>query len=115
MIYSTGMRTPYTNNGRYLVGKISGSDDLQYDIERAVGLIGGFDKVISSGDTVTIKPSLASSNPFPASSDPEFIKALVQCLLKAGAKRIQIIESSPLSVSTRKVANRNVLHLLHKS
>ena len=92
------------NNDRYLVSKVLAETDLKTSIQRAVDLIGGLDKVITSGDKVTIKPNLNTADPYPASSDPAFIKALGEVILEAGASKIEIIESSTMRVSTRGVA-----------
>jgi len=97
---------PYTEDGRFLVSKTPISGNLKSDIKQAVELIGGFEEVIKDGDTVTIKPNLNTADPFPASSDPEFIKALGELLLDAGAEKIRIVDSSTLRVSTREVAKR---------
>ena len=98
--------TPYTKDGRFLVSKTPISGGLKSDIKRAVELIGGFEEVIEDGDTVTIKPNFNTADPFPASSDPEFIRALGELLLEAGAEKIRIIDSSTLRVSTREVAKK---------
>jgi uncharacterized protein (DUF362 family) len=100
------MSTPFMNNGRFLVGKVTSESDLKTSIQQAVDLIGGFNKVIESGDKVTIKPNLNTADPFPASSDPAFIKALGELILEAGASKIEIIDSSTLRVSTRGVAQK---------
>ncbi|MFW9786154.1 MAG: DUF362 domain-containing protein [Candidatus Thorarchaeota archaeon] len=94
------------NNGRFLVSKVSVESDLKTSVKQAVELIGGFDKVIMSGDKVTIKPNLNTADPYPASSDPAFIKALGELVLEAGASKIEIIESSTMRVSTRGVAKK---------
>ena len=96
--------TPYNQNGKYLVSKIQVKDDLKTTIREAVDLIGGFEKVIHADDTVTIKPNLNTADPYPASSDPQFIKALGELLLETGASKLKIIDSSMLRLSTRKVA-----------
>ena len=98
--------TPYTKDGRFLVSKTPISGGLKSDIKRAVELIGGFEEVIEDGDTVTIKPNFNTADPYPASSDPEFIRALGELLLEAGAEKIRIIDSSTLRVSTREVARK---------
>ncbi|MFW9958653.1 MAG: DUF362 domain-containing protein [Candidatus Odinarchaeota archaeon] len=98
-------QTPYTNLGRYLVSKVRVSDNLKNAINQSVNLIGGFEKIIASNDTVTIKPNLNTADPYPASSDPQFIKALGEIILNAGAGKLKIIDSSTMRVSTRKVAN----------
>jgi uncharacterized protein (DUF362 family) len=87
-----------------IVSRVLASDDLRASIETAVNLVGGFQQIIKPGDTVMIKPNLNTSDPFPASSDPQFIKALGEAILDAGAKKLRIIDSSTLRVSTRKVA-----------
>jgi len=86
------------NNGRFLVSKVVAEVDLKSSIQRAVSLIGGLDKVIVPGDKVTIKPNLNTADPYPASSDPAFIKALGEVILDAGASKLEIIDSSTLRV-----------------
>lgn len=100
------MSNPFMHNGRYLVSKVTSSSDLKLSIKKSVDLIGGFDKVINSGDKVTIKPNLNTADPYPASSDPAFIKALGELILEAGASKLEIIDSSTMSVSTRGVAEK---------
>jgi len=94
------------NNGQFLVSKVSVESNLKVSIKEAVDRIGGFDKVIERDDKVTIKPNLNTSDPYPASSDPAFIKALGELILEAGASKIEIIESSTMRVSTRGVAEK---------
>jgi len=96
--------SPYMSEGRYLVSKVHIESNLKNTIKQAVDLIGGFDKVINHDDTVTIKVNLNTADPYPASSDPQFIKALGESLLEAGAGKLKIIESSTLRLSTRKVS-----------
>ncbi len=100
------MSTPYKDNGQYLVSKVSVETDLKSSIQRAIDSIGGIDKVIKPGDKVTIKPNLNTADPYPASSDPAFIKALGEVILEAGASKLEIIDSSTIRVSTRGVAQK---------
>jgi uncharacterized protein (DUF362 family) len=100
------MSTPYMNNGRFLVSKVVATSDLNSSIQQAVNLIGGLDKIIEPGDKVTIKPNLNTADPYPASSDPAFIKALGEVILDAGAAKLEIIDSSTMRVSTRGVAEK---------
>jgi len=98
--------TPYMQDGRYLVAKIASTEDLKSSIKRAVDAIGGFGKVIESGDTVTIKPNLNDSSPYPASSDPEFLRALGELLYEAGAEKLRIVDSSMFALKTCDVADK---------
>ena len=100
------MSTPYMNNGRFLVSKVLAEADLKTSIQQAVDLIGGIDKVIEPDDKVTIKPNLNTSDPYPASSDPAFIKALGEVILEAGASKIEIMDSSTMKTSSRGVAQK---------
>jgi uncharacterized protein (DUF362 family) len=100
------MSTPFMNNGRYLVSKIVATADLKSSIHQAVSLIGGLDKVINPGDKVTIKPNLNTADPYPASSDPAFLKALGEVILDAGASKLEFIDSSTMRVPTRGVAQK---------
>lgn len=100
------MSTPFMNNGRFLVSKVVVEINLKASIKRAIDLIGGIEKVIESGDKVTIKPNLNTADPYPASSDPAFIKALGEVILDAGASKLEIIDSSTMRVSTRGVAQK---------
>ncbi|MBN2230036.1 MAG: DUF362 domain-containing protein [Candidatus Thorarchaeota archaeon] len=95
---------PYKRNGKYLVSKVPVTLDLKSAVQEAVNLIGGLRLVIHDGDTVTIKPNLNTGDPYPASSDPEFIKAIGELIIEAGASKLKIIDSSTLRLSTRKVA-----------
>jgi uncharacterized protein (DUF362 family) len=100
------MSAPFMNNGRFLVSKVIAEADLKTSIQQAINLIGGLDKIIESGDKVTIKPNLNTADPYPASSDPAFIKALGEVILDAGASKLEIIDSSTIRVSTRGVAKK---------
>ena len=97
---------PYVHDGKALVGKVAESADVKQDILRSVNLIGGFEKVIEPGDEVWLKPNYNSADAAPASSDPEFVKAVVQLLYEHGASRVIVGESSMQTLTTRKVMEK---------
>ena len=92
-----------SRKGKFLVSKVKTSGNLRADIEKAVELIGGFKSFIQPGDLVTIKPNMNTADPFPASSDADFIQALGEALLEAGAEKLQIMDASTQRVCTRDV------------
>lgn len=92
--------------GKHLVGKTRVGGSLKESIRHAVDLIGGFEKTIQSGDHVTIKPNMNTADPYPASSASDFIKALGELILDAGAEKLRIVESSTILVSARGVAEK---------
>jgi uncharacterized protein (DUF362 family) len=89
-------RNLFVKNGKSLVSMVEATKNLKDSVEKAVELIGGFRKIVSSGDRVIVKPNFNSDDPFPASSDPEFVAAVVSLLYEAGASKVSIIESSGL-------------------
>jgi uncharacterized protein (DUF362 family) len=80
--------------------------DLKASVAKAVGLIGGLDKVISPGNRVMLKPNFNSPDPFPGSSDIEFLKVVVQLLMGAGAKVVVGESSGGMWRPTRKVMEK---------
>lgn len=93
----------FTKNGKALLSKVRCSANLQKDIEKAVFLIGGFRKLIKKGDTILLKPNYVFNAPFPATTAPDFLKAIILLLQKYGAFRIIIGESSVYWLNTRRV------------
>lgn len=61
-----------------MVNKISSSDDLRKDIKSVLAPFGGIDAFIKPGDRVFIKPNFNTSDPLPASSDIDFIRAVLR-------------------------------------
>jgi len=94
---------PCKKNGRVLVSKVSDIKNLKESILNAVDLLGGFNKIVERGDEILLKPNFNTADPPPASSDPEFVKAVIELLFEHGAARVVLGESSMVSLSTRKV------------
>jgi uncharacterized protein (DUF362 family) len=100
------MSNPFTREGKALLSKIAATGDLKADILKAVDVIGGFEKVINKGDEVLLKPNYNSADPPPASSDPEFLKAIVALLFEHGARKVIVGESSWQGLATRKALDK---------
>ena len=91
----------FTNEGKALVSKLRCDGDLKQNIGQAVAAIGGFQKLVEPGDTILVKPNFNTSDPPPGSSDPHFVKAVIELLYEHGAGRVVVGESSMISLSTR--------------
>lgn len=102
------MENPFKSDGKVLVSKVDTSDglDLKGKILKAVNLLGGFDKVVEKGDEILLKPNYNSADPPPASTEPEFLKAIVELLYEHGAGKVVVGESSMETLSTRKVMSK---------
>ncbi len=94
---------PYKKDGRVAVGRVAKFSSLKEAIQSSVSLIGGFNKVVQRGDEVLLKPNFNTADPPPSSSDPDFVKAVIELLYEHGAKKVALGESSMLRLSTRKV------------
>jgi len=88
------------------VAKVKCEKSLRESILKAVNLVGGFGQFINTGDVVLLKPNFNTADPFPASSDPEFLKIVVELVYNCGAKIVMIGESSTMSLNARKVMEK---------
>ena len=84
---------PWLRNGQALVAKVMAGGDIRAAIDRAIALLGSLEQVIDRGDRVLLKPNFNSQDPYPGSTDPAFLRAVVELLLETGAK-VTIGESS---------------------
>lgn len=88
------------------LAKVKFEKNLKESILKAVNLIGGFENFVKRGEVVFLKPNFNTADPFPASTDPEFLKAVVQLFYDFGAKLVMIGESSTMTLNTKKVMER---------
>lgn len=88
------------------VVKVKFEKDLKEAILKAVDSLGGFEKFIKTGDVVLIKPNFNTADPFPASTDLEFLKTVVELVYNCGAKIVMVGDSSTMSQNTRKVMEK---------
>ncbi len=85
------------------VGKVRAGNSLKESILTTVKDVGGFERFIETGDVVLLKPNFNTADPFPASTDFEFLKTVVELIYEQGAKLVMIGESSTMTLNTRKV------------
>ena len=96
------------------VSKIKVKKDLKKAISETVDLIGGFKKFIRKGDVVLLKPNFNTADPFPASTDLEFLKAVVESVYDCKPKIVMLGDSSTMSLNTRKVMEKLKIFGLEK-
>lgn len=68
-------------------------------VRRAVELAGGF-VGLSSGATVLIKPNVNSDDPYPGTTNPEVVRAVVELVKEYGSSRIVVADRSNPSYDT---------------
>jgi len=94
---------PYKKDGEVLVSRVSNVSNLKKSILKSVNLIGGFNKTVEEGDEILLKPNFNTGDAPPGSSDPDFVKAVIELLYEHGAGKVVLGESSMLRLSTHKV------------
>jgi uncharacterized protein (DUF362 family) len=101
-----------------IVKRVVVGDDLRSAIAEAVGGVGGFDSFIEAGDTVLLKPNFNTADPFPASTDIDFLRCVVQLTLEREPDSVIIGESSAIGENTSKnlalVGAKQLESLSHK-
>ncbi len=86
-----------------LVSRIKASRDLKASVDRAVKLIGGWKQFGFKGKRILLKPNFNTDDPFPASSDPEFIRLVIELLYENGARKVVLGESCTHFMRTERV------------
>lgn len=87
------------------VSKIKVEGSLKETVVKAVNKIGGLVKFINAGEVVLLKPNFNTADPFPASTDFEFLKTVVELVYECGAKMVIVGDASMMALNTRKVMN----------
>jgi len=85
----------YTRQGKALVSLVSTEQkSLREAVAAAVEAIGGFNRALQPGDRVLLKANFNSDDPFPASTDLDFLAAVVGLLREAGIADLTLGERS---------------------
>ena len=98
------------------VSKIKVEKNLKRAVLEAVNQVGGFKKIIKRGDVVLLKPNFNTADPYPASTDLSFLKAVIELIYEqAEPKSVISGESSTISLNTRKIMNKLGVFRLEKA
>ena len=89
--------------------------NLKSSVLKLLKPLGGISSFIKENDTVLLKPNFNTSDPFPASTDKDFLKVILDILYEQKVKKVIIGESSTFYRNTHKEMQRlNVLDLENK-
>ena len=92
-----------------VVTDISHSPDLHLEdsVKKALEPLGGLSNFLSRNDTIVLKPNFNTGDPFPASTDPEFLDVILRLILKH-TQNVEIVESSTLRAKTKEIIENRV-------
>jgi len=77
--------------------------DLRQAVSRAVEGLGGWGRFLARGETVLLKPNFNTADPFPGSSDREFVSIVADLCHEAGAGEVLVGDSCTYFLKTAKV------------
>ena len=97
-----------------MISKIVASDNLLIDLKKGVTPFGDIKAFIKPGERVFIKPNFNTSDPFPASTDMEFIKAVISLINTEKPGEIILGDSPTFFGNSRKYFNEKNPWLLEK-
>jgi len=81
--------------------------NVEDSINKALEPLGGLKKFLSRNDSIILKPNFNTGDPFPASTDPEFLDIVLRLILKH-TQNIEIVESSTLRANTKEIIEKRV-------
>jgi uncharacterized protein (DUF362 family) len=90
------------------------NQNIKIEIKQLVDQLGGFASFINKGDVVLVKPNYNTADPPPASTDFEFLKAVIELIYEHDPKLVIIGESSTMTLNTRKVLEKRGVYELLK-
>ena len=105
----------FVDNDRQLVSKVLTSANLKQSIMRALELIGGIEKLVEKGDTLLLKPNYNTADPYPGSSDPNFIGAVIEVLREAGAEKIIVGERTAFLHNRKVLEKAGIIEVVRKA
>ena len=95
------------SNEKILISRVNHQGNIKESVQKAVDLIGGWQKFISAKDRVLLKPNFNTADTFPGSTSLDFLRAVIELLQsKINPKEIILAESSTYYLNTRKVLEK---------
>src|SRR4030043_1613751 len=80
--------------------------NLKESILKALEPLGGFGAFVKSGDRVFLKANFNTADPYPASSDLAFLRAVIELVFVSQAAKVSLGDSSTMSANTGKVMEK---------
>jgi len=105
----------FVHDGLPLVSRVVCGGDLNDSIEHSVSLIGGIERLVEKGDTVLVKPNYNTADPFPGSSDPIFIAAVIELLRESRAGKVILGERTAFLRSRKVLENAGIVAAAEKA
>jgi uncharacterized protein (DUF362 family) len=79
------------------------TENLKQSLNDLLDQLGSLSKIISKDSRVLVKPNFNTADPYPASTDPLFLKTFVELVLENDPKEIYIGDACTFSQNTQRV------------
>ncbi len=83
---------PFVENGRPLLVIVEG-EDLRAMLQAGIGALGGLDRLTGMGREALLRGNYVAGQPYPVTTDPEFIISVAEELRQAGFRRSTLFDS----------------------
>ncbi len=83
---------PFVENGRPLLVVVEG-EDLRAMLRAGIGVLGGLDRLTGMGRDALLRGNYVAAQPYPVTTDPEFIGNVAEELRDAGFRRTTLFDS----------------------
>lgn len=83
---------PFVENGRPLLVVVEG-EDLRAMLRAGIGALGGLDRLTGMGRDALLRGNYVAAQPYPVTTDPEFIGNVAEQLRDAGFRRTTLFDS----------------------
>ncbi len=83
---------PFVENGRPLLVVVEG-EDLTAMLQAGIGALGGLDRLTGMGREALLRGNYVAAQPYPVTTDPEFIISVAEELRRAGLRRTTLFDS----------------------
>jgi len=83
--------------------------DLKGTVAKLIVELGGMERFVSAGETVLLKPNYNTADDPPASTAFDFLQAVVELCLEAGAAKVIVGESSKISIRDHTIFTQQTL------
>ena len=75
---------PWCRDGQALVAEVTAGKDVRDAVDRVTARLGDLGHAFHRGDKILLKPNFNSPDPYPGSTDLNFLRAVVELFLEAG-------------------------------
>ncbi len=95
-----GVPSPFVKNGKPMLVVVEGTD-YEAMLDAGLEALGGLDKLVQKDNSVVLKPNLLKPQPYPVTTDPDFVFAVSRQVKGLGCEKV-VVRDSPSAGGAKK-------------